>query len=148
MRRLVACAVVVSLYGLLPAFGAAGLELGNDPQGIAWMREAPPAACELATRGGPSQDKDFCSALAHCGSYSISCSYSGAGSCQGVDQNCAAGERGYMRCGSTTTYCNACPEPEPANPCPIYPIQGCTYFWVPQEYCCHTTDPGCSSICY
>lgn len=59
-----------------------------------------------------------CSASASCGSNRIRCSTSGSGSCQGVDRNCSAGQRGFVTCGSTTTYCPPCPSSLP--PCETY----------------------------
>jgi hypothetical protein len=53
--------------------------------------------------------KSVCSA--DCGEYAdVSCSGT---TCNAVDRNCAAGQRGYVVCSGTTIYCPVCPaEPE------------------------------------
>lgn len=58
----------------------------------------------------PGLEKDLCSAAANCSPYSaISCASSNSGdTCQGVDRNCSVGQRGYVRCGSSYTYCPVC----------------------------------------
>ena len=146
MRGLVVwvCAVVVSLFGFLPASGAASPDLKNDPQWIALMGSAPRAAGSgLAARGSsPAARNKSCTASASCGTYSINCSGSGAESCQGVDKNCGAGQTGYVRCGSRYTYCAQCVvDPEP-NPCPY------GYYWNPQDYCCYPIEFGYPPLCY
>jgi hypothetical protein len=51
--------------------------------------------------------KSLCSA--DClGAGTASCSGS---SCDAVDRNCSLGQQGYAHCGSTYSYCNACPGP-------------------------------------
>jgi hypothetical protein len=77
---------------------------------------------------GPTE-MTICSAIANCGTYpNASCSTDTTGAtCQAVDRNCAAGERGYARCGSTYTYCPVCP-----STC----TEGATR-WVPTGYCCY-----------
>lgn len=80
----------------------------------------------FAARGGATPAA--CSAFASCAPYaSVSCSTSGAGTCSGVDRNCAAGQPGYARCGTTYTYCPACPS------------TNCTegaYRYLPNGECC------------
>jgi len=107
MRKHLGLAIGLSLLFLAPAFGAeidlsADLlkALGGVPQ------------CNLAARpprgpnGGAGTDA---TCTASCGSYaSVSCTTSGTGSCTAVDRDCAAGERGRVTCGSTTTYCPPC----------------------------------------
>ena len=54
--------------------------------------------------GGPITIKATCTA--DCGSSpDVSCT---SGSCSAVNRNCAAGQRGYVTCGSSTTYCPVC----------------------------------------
>ena len=49
-----------------------------------------------------------CTATATCGSSpSVSCS--GNTSCTAIDQNCAGGIQGFVRCDNVTTNCPACP---------------------------------------
>jgi hypothetical protein len=142
MRGLVACAVVVSLSGFLPASGAASPDLRNDPQWIALMGPAPRAANGgLAVRRRPptAQNKS-CTASANCGGYQLNCSEPGAGTCQGVHQNCSAGIQGFVTCGSTTTYCNACPPP-PDPECPY------GYYPTPYDGCCYPIEPGYPPLC-
>lgn len=50
-------------------------------------------------------DKAVCTANCQ-GAGTASCSGT---TCSAVNRNCAAGERGYAQCGSTTQYCNECP---------------------------------------
>ena len=81
-------------------------------------------AVDLAS--GRFGTKDLCSAAARCDPYaSISCSTTVVGAtCEGHDRNCAAGERGFVRCDTNYTYCPPC---------------GCTegaYRYVPTGNCC------------
>ena len=67
--------------------------------------EAPVLSNEAIKLGGPITIKASCTA--DCGSFpDVSCSASG--SCTAVDRNCSAGQRGYVTCGSSTTYCPTC----------------------------------------
>ena len=144
MRRLVACAVIVSLSGFLPAAGAASLDLMSDPQWIALMEPAPRAAGGgLAVRGSsPTAQNKSCTASANCGSYSIHCSGSGAETCQGVDRSCTTGVQGFVRCGSTTTYCyEQCPPPPPDPECPY------GYYPTPYDGCCYPIEIGYPPLC-
>lgn len=59
----------------------------------------------------PAANKAPCSATASCESSAISCTASGTSTCEAVDSNCAAGQRGYVRCGTSFTYCTP--------PCPV-----------------------------
>ena len=65
---------------------------------------------DLSTTRGRFGTKDLCSAAARCDPYaSISCSTTTVGAtCEAHDRNCSAGERGYVRCGSSYTYCPTC----------------------------------------
>lgn len=69
--------------------------------------EAPEAT--FAAAKGRIQTKDFCSASASCAPYAtIGCSTTATGAtCEGHDRNCSAGQGGYVRCGTTYTYCSA-----------------------------------------
>ena len=153
--------IVLSLFVLLPAY-AAELDLASDPLWRALVLEAPvsgepvPGAENLST-------KALCTA--NCGTTTVSCSSSGT--CTAVDRNCAAGQRGYVQCGTTKTFCpslcpvNNCgangicatncnpPDPDcaPSNPCRDNPARGCYYVWSPQDLCCYTSNPGCFDIC-
>ncbi len=57
----------------------------------------------------PAATKAPCSATASCGSSSVSCTSSGTSTCEAVDRNCSVRQRGYVRCGTSFTYCPACP---------------------------------------
>lgn len=75
-----------------------------------------------------------CRATALCGSTTVSCTGSAPASCTAVDQNCPAGERGYVTCGSTTTLCpTTCPIVENCNQ---YDFGSCDYSWDPVRLCC------------
>src|SRR6185295_20237232 len=65
---------------------------------------------DLSTTRGRIGTKDLCSAAARCDPYaSISCSTTVVGAtCEGHDRNCAAGERGFVRCDTNYTYCPPC----------------------------------------
>lgn len=61
----------------------------------------------FAAKGKEPNAKSYCRASCGSGSpVSTECS----GTCSATDRNCAIGQRGYVQCGSTITYC--------ASPCP------------------------------
>lgn len=123
LRKLAVVLVLVAVV-LLPNAGAA-LNLASDPL---W-RDLVLAPLGLS----PSEGLDA-TCIASCGSYpSVSCNTSGG--CTAVDQNCAAGQPGYVNCGSTTVYCPACPPPEEFN-CSDYNTVTCTYTFNPATGCC------------
>ena len=64
----------------------------------------------LAAGSRTSLTEATCSATADCGQFSdVSCTTSVSGAtCQGVDRDCGIGERGYVRCGSSYSYCPPC----------------------------------------
>lgn len=72
-------------------------------------------------------EKIICSAIADCGEYTdVSCASDVNGTtCQAVDRDCSIGQRGYVRCGSSYTYCPVCP----------ICTEG-TYRWVTSRACC------------
>lgn len=101
------------------------------------------ALCKLSagvpsSQGGPSQGgltaelpvplAGNCTATADCGPYpDVSCeATSSTVTCTAVDRNCVAGQRGYVRCGSSTTSCPVCP-----SSC----SEGATR-WVTSGCCC------------
>ncbi|HEY9420307.1 MAG TPA: hypothetical protein VIW92_02750 [Thermoanaerobaculia bacterium] len=164
----------VSLLGLVP-LQAAEMDLASDPLWRALVLEAPgkdegvpcdvPAVSEPAFAALKPIEKSTCTAS--CGTSTISCTSSGT--CTAVDRNCSAGQRGYVKCGTATTYCpSLCPisgtcnydgicvsgcafgDPDcpGSNPCVDNPSRGCYYVWSPQDGCCYTNNAGCLDICY
>jgi hypothetical protein len=99
------------------------------------------AAHPAASFGGESQFKAMCTAS--CG-FDASVSCSGSGSCTAVDQNCAAGQQGYVQCGSTLTYCPVCP---PLLDCNQFNHGSCFYSWDPVIQCCVSGGAFCPGYC-
>lgn len=116
---------LISLVCLLvPTFGLLAAPADDS------LVEAAPAAETVVTTGGATGDvvatwnpdgasvvfaaaggenAAGCSAEAECANGEpLWCSTSGPSTCQGVDQNCSLGERGFVRCGSQTYYCDPC----------------------------------------
>ncbi len=111
----------------------------------------------------PTDVKATCTASCG-GGTSVTCTWSGT--CEAVDRNCAIGQRGYVKCGTTKKSCAglcpviqdcsrnqicnmACGVSDPdciqTNPCTNTPT--CTYAWSPQTYCCLTNNAGCQDYC-
>ena len=103
---------------------------------------APLPACLAESFGGGPQLDATCTA--DCGaSAPVSCSSPPPGSCTAVDQNCPVGQRGYVVCGSTRTYCPDC--------CDQFDTGSCNYSWDPDSGCClaPSSPPAfCVGICW
>ncbi|HRC86802.1 MAG TPA: hypothetical protein PK413_14435 [Thermoanaerobaculia bacterium] len=99
----------------LSALAAAPADSGSDD--LAWLFEPATAPQELVIPAEPLDRltkqpiHSRCTVTANCGGSTITCSVSGT-SCSGQDQNCAAGQRGFITCNGTTTWCPVCPCPE------------------------------------
>lgn len=102
-------------------------------------RAVPPLTRPAASFGVEGLFKSICTAS--CGSSpSVSCSI--VGTCTAVDQNCAAGEQGYVQCGSDFTYCPICP----LN-CSEFNHGLCIYHWDPESQCCLSGGRFCPGFC-
>ena len=91
-----------------------------------------------------STSKSFCSATAWCSNGStVSCN--GTSTCQAVDRNCSSGQRGYVSCDGTRTFCEECPV-DPPDPCAAIDQQypGCGYVYDPVGQCCNPTTQSLS----
>lgn len=84
----------------------------------------PESGFRLAAAPSGGSTKAIC--IADCGSgTSVYCSYASPTTCTAVDRNCSSGQRGYVTCGTSTTYC--------PYTCPC--IEG-TYRYLLTGYCC------------
>lgn len=84
----------------------AALEGGTSCLDVAPVRWEVAAPVEAAGEIGAMAT---CTATADCGAYpDVHCELQGSGTCEAVDRNCCYGQRGYVRCGSSTTYCPSC----------------------------------------
>lgn len=69
-------------------------------------------APELTAKRPGVVAKALCTVTVNCGSTSVSCSSNTSSvDCEGVNRNCAAGERGRVTCNGVTTWCPLCPPP-------------------------------------
>lgn len=86
-----------------PTAALEGSAFCPDAAPVRWQTAAPvEAAGEIGAMA-------TCTATADCGPYAdVSCELQGSGTCEAVDRNCCYGQRGYVRCGSSTTYCPSC----------------------------------------
>jgi hypothetical protein len=124
MLKKLAVVLALVVVVLQPAAGAA-LDLASDPL---WKELV------LVPLGISVSEGLDATCTASCGSYPfVSCNTSG--SCTSVDRNCAAGQQGYVSCGSTTVYCPACPPP-PEIDCSEYNTLTCTYTYNYSTGCC------------
>ena len=99
------------LFGFLVSPAAAATPQRSVPAlGVFLASLGTPASVPMAKRP-PIQGKSLCTATANCGTSSpISCSSNTSiSSCSAADQNCGAGQRGFVTCDGITTQCPACP---------------------------------------
>ncbi len=114
-RILLSCCALTLVVAMPLAAGqeAVGVDLpgaekcSTSPQAEWIATDSYGLAQSVATKG--QENLGVCSAIADCWNGStVSCSGGVGTTCSAIDSNCSS-QRGYVRCGSSYTYCPSCP---------------------------------------